>query len=175
MKITPTFLGKNIFEIPVSFYQKKGYEVLLFDLDNTLDSYRKKLPSSRASSYITSLKEAGLTVIIVSNNQKRRVKRYAEKIPCPYLFRAGKPSPKKILACLKKIGADPKKVLLCGDQLLTDVKAGNRGKIDTILLSPLGKEEAPWTKFNRWMEKKRRREIIREGSVPSWEESYEQD
>ena len=43
----PDFYAQNIFDVPVSFFKKHNIKIILSDLDNTLDSYKILIPSSR--------------------------------------------------------------------------------------------------------------------------------
>ncbi len=175
MIYSPDYLASSLFSIPLSFYQEKGFSHLLIDLDNTCDSYKRKTPSKEVIELFQKMKEAHLQPIIFSNNGKRRVGKYASILNVPYFYHVHKPSPNVILSFLKKENLSPSSLLLLGDQLLTDVQAAKRAGISVVLLSPLTKEEAPWTKINRLLEKRRRCAIIEKGNIPWIGESYEQN
>ena len=61
-----------------------------------------------------------------------------------------------VLLCTKilnKYQNDPSKVVVIGDQILTDILGGNRMKFYTILTDPLYQKDITWTKVNRIFEK----------------------
>ena len=61
--------SQSIYEIEPDFYKRNGVKVLFMDLDNTLDSYRAKVPQERTKELVKSLKDAGITPVIISNNK----------------------------------------------------------------------------------------------------------
>ena len=51
------------------------------------------------------------------------------------------------------LGAKPEETALVGDQLFTDIAAGNSAGMTTILVSPIDKREAIHIRFKRIFEK----------------------
>lgn len=160
----------NVYEIEMTFFKKFKKEYILLDLDNTLDSYRAKLPSKKAKDFIETLKKEGITPILLSNNKEQRVKPYAEVLGIDYLYSSGKPFGKKIRAFLYKLSIDPKKCFMIGDQLITDVGSANRVGIDAILTGKLVEEDQWTTKFNRLLDKPLRKYMFKKKQINSWRE-----
>ena len=50
----PTYVGKNVFSISASFYERIGKKAILFDLDNTLDPVNVKEPSTEVAQLVSS-------------------------------------------------------------------------------------------------------------------------
>ena len=96
-RFIPYAHAQSIYEIPVDFFVKNDVSLLLIDLDNTLDSYKARIPNERTIELVKKLKEAGLTPVVISNNKPKRVSGYAEKLGIDYLASARKPFKKKIL------------------------------------------------------------------------------
>ena len=75
-----------------------GVEVLLIDLDNTLDSYKLYHPTKKAKRLMKSLIENGIKPVIVSNNRGKRVSTYAGDLGVEYVNSCRKPFAFKINA-----------------------------------------------------------------------------
>ena len=164
----------SIYEIPVDFYKKQGVNVLLIDLDNTLDSYRLLIPTERAVKLVNSLKESGLKVIIVSNNRGKRVSSYANAIGCPCISSTRKPFSGKIRRFLKENGYEPAETMLVGDQLMTDVLAAKGAHIRVVLTEKIVKEDQFTTHFNRLLDRPIRKHLRKKGNLPDWRTKYGQ-
>jgi len=158
----PTYRANSIFEIPLSFYAEHGIKVVLSDLDNTLDDYRVQTPSPRTRELIENLKKAGIEFYIASNNTSKRVSVYAESLGIKVFSGLMKPFSGPLKKLIQNEGFKKEEVVLIGDQVLTDVKAGNGAGIMTILTEPISKGDIIWTRFNRVFEKKKRKKILSE-------------
>jgi HAD superfamily phosphatase (TIGR01668 family) len=64
-----------------------------------------------------------------------------------------KPLTYKIKRKLRSLNKKPNECVLIGDQLFTDILAGNISGFYTIKIEPLSKKEGSWTKFVRKLEK----------------------
>ena len=76
----PTWFKKTFQEITVPFLQENGIEVVLTDLDNTLIGWDEKEIDENLLAWVRSLKEAGIKIVLVSNNNEHRIKDAAEKL-----------------------------------------------------------------------------------------------
>ena len=169
-KFVPFAHAKSIYEIDVSFYKRLGIEVILCDLDNTLDSYKTKTPSEIAFQLFEKLQNNGLKVIITSNNTGERVKTYADAAGITYWNSIGKPFARKLLKKLKENNYELDKVILIGDQTGTDIACANRAHIKSVLTDKIVKEDQPVTRFNRLFDKPMRRKLERKGLLVDWRE-----
>lgn len=157
----PTYRAKSIYDIPVSFYKENNIKIVLSDLDNTLDAFNVKEPSQRTFDLVKELNEAGITIMIASNNTSKRVHDYAEHLGIRAVCRLHKPSSKHLKRFIENEKFDSSKVVLIGDQVLTDLYAGNGAGIRTILTEPVTPLDPPWTKVNRILERTRRKKIYK--------------
>ena len=132
-RFIPFAHAQSIYEIPVDFYINNGISLLLIDLDNTLDSYRLFIPTARAVNIIKAIKETGVTPVIVSNNREKRVKGYADIAGVECIYSAHKPFSRRLRKFLKEKGVENEKVMLVGDQLMTDVLAARGAHIRVLL------------------------------------------
>ena len=144
---------KSIFDIDYDQLKKLGITCLVFDLDNTLGQMEHKRCPRKVKQLIKNLKEDFL-IIICSNNMKRRIKPYLEDLGVGGMSFSMKPSTYKLLKIKKDYHLKKKEMALIGDQILTDVVAGNRFHIMTILVDPMGDKELKITGINRKLEKR---------------------
>ena len=158
----------SAFEVDPSFFLNLGIKVVLCDLDNTLAFYGSSAPTPECRAWVCKMKNAGIEVYICSNGLGKRVAKFgaALNVPCAFFMR--KPNPKPLLSLLKEKGWNKEEVILIGDQIQTDVLAGNRAGIKVLLTEPLGKKEPPWTKWNRLFDKPKRRKLNKKGMLISW-------
>jgi len=164
--------AKSIYDIETSFYLQQGIKYLLIDLDNTLDSYRLCYPTLPAIDLVNRLKESGITPIIVSNNRGKRVRTYSHFIQVDCINSAMKPFAKKIVGFLKEKNIKHDKVMLIGDQIMTDVGAANAAHIKVILTDKIVREDQWTTRLNRLIDKPLRRRLFKKGKLKDWRTFY---
>ena len=169
--IVPSAYYRSSRDIKPETLSRMGIKLVLFDLDNTLDPYAVSEPTDEAKRMCAAFKEAGLRPYICSNNKDRRVGHYARLLGIEYACMMLKPFAFKIVKLIKELGYEPNEVVLVGDQIQTDVKAGYRAKIKTILVEPLDPSiEPPWTRFNRVFDKPKREKLGKLGLLKPFEE-----
>lgn len=126
---------------------RKGYRYFLFDFDNTLAPWRKsELPEEKKK--ILEDLSGKAHVVIISNGKPRKV-----DLPATFVWRAGKPFSFKVWRFLKKEKIDPKRCVMIGDQLFTDVLMGRLFGFHVIKVEPISQEEFFGTKILRFFEK----------------------
>ncbi len=127
----------SIYQIPVSFYKNNNIKTVLVDLDNTIIPYNQKLPSKQAYLLFDEFYKAGLDVIIVTNNPKKRIEKIAKKLRVKYLSCTCKPFAFRLNRFLKKNHVDKNKCIYIGDQLINDIFMVRKLKIKSVLVLPL--------------------------------------
>lgn len=168
MKIVPYCYAKNIFDIDVSFYEKQNIKYIFCDLDNTLDTYKTLTPSERVIDLSNRLKEKGIKLIVVSNNNKNRVSTYCKDLEIEFIHRAFKPFVKKLNNFIIKNKIDKKQCIIIGDQLFTDIKVASKLKIRSILTEELCKKNQLISLFNKIRDQKARKKLIKENKLIDW-------
>lgn len=151
-KYTPTSVYKTIFDIDYNELYAQGKRYILTDLDNTLASYDVIYATEEVINWFNNLKEIGFTVLIISNNNKKRIKTFLNGLEIPFVSRALKPLKKGFKKALKILNFYEKdKMISIGDQIVTDVCGANKFGIDSILVKPIKRKTEKWyTKlFNR--------------------------
>ena len=150
-KFKPTMYRKNIFEIDYKKLKELGITCLVFDLDNTLGLISEKECPRKTKKLIKELQEDFL-VLISSNNTGERLKPYLEDLGIGGVAWSMKPSTRGLRKIKKDYKLKKKEMVMIGDQMVTDVFAGNRFRIMTILVDPLGEKDLKITGLNRKIE-----------------------
>ena len=130
----------STFEIPFETLYEKGYQGVIFDIDNTLVPHGAPA-DERAIAFFERLKKIGFQSVLLSNNKEPRVKMFHDDVHVPYIYKAGKPSVKGYSKAVEMMGLTKEQVLFVGDQLFTDVWGANRTGLTTYLVKPIHPKE----------------------------------
>ena len=145
--LTPDILFDSYRDITPAFLQSQGVTLLLTDLDYTLAPKAVRRPDDTLRQWINGLKDAGITVMIVSNNRSGvRVTEFCGDLGIGYQGHAGKPSPKGLRAAMERTGTDPAHTAMLGDKLLTDMLGANLSGVTALMVEPVGGARTPWQK-----------------------------
>jgi len=137
----PDLYVDDIFSVPYETLLERGKTALLFDIDNTVVPYSVKRPAAEHTDLFASLEGMGFSVCILSNGRERRVSAFMEGLPYHYIYRSRKPLLSGVNKALGLCGATPERAVIIGDQIFTDILAGKRGKVYTVLVKPISKKE----------------------------------
>lgn len=164
----PTFYAPKLTEVTATFFIKNQVTALCCDLDNTLAPYDELKPRKAIFNWIQKMKDAGLAFFIISNNEEERVKPFANAVGVDYLAKTGKPFQDKLLMFLAKKGYAKDKVIVIGDQLLTDVWMANRLGMKSLFVEKLVPYDHWPTKPNRFLESFLKRRYRRQHRFHHW-------
>ena len=92
----PSIYQKTIFDINYKQLKQEGIRCLIFDLDNTLGLISHKTCPDEAKELIKKLQK-DFTVLICSNNTRRRLKPYLEELGVDGIAWSMKPSIKGLV------------------------------------------------------------------------------
>jgi len=165
----PNEFVTSVFEITPEKLKRLGIRGLITDLDNTLIEWNRKDATEEVAKWMRMMQEAGIQIVIASNNSEARVKRFAEPLNLPYVYRAKKPLGQAYKAALKKLQLNKKEVAMIGDQLLTDILGAKRLNLYTFLVRPVAESDGFVTRFNRFFER-RLFNVLRRKGITMWEE-----
>ncbi len=131
-----------------------GLDTLLLDIDCTLKNYGADGFTAPVLQWLHRLRSAGIRLCLVSNGRARRVRRLAESLELPIVCEALKPFPHGCRRAIRRLGSDPRRTAIVGDQLFADVLAGRLAGLTCILVRPIQPEEEPWfTRLKRPLER----------------------
>lgn len=150
----PDYMFNSFRDVTPAFLKSLQVRCLLCDIDNTLVTYDDAVPTEAVLTWLSAMKENGITVIFLSNNNDERVKRFTESIDNAWSADAGKPRTKKAKQLLDKLGFSPEETAMLGDQVFTDVWTGNfLGVRATLLVPPIKDKTNLFFKSKRVLEK----------------------
>ena len=149
----PFMYKKNIYEIDYKKLKDMGVKCLIFDLDNTLGLISHKECPKDTKELIKKLKK-DFTIFISSNNSEVRIKPYLDELEIEGVSFSLKPFTRSFRKIRRKKFFKREEMVMIGDQIVTDILAGNRYKIKTILVDALGEKDLKITKLNRFIENK---------------------
>lgn len=147
----PDFLFDHYTEITPEWCQKEKVKFILSDLDGTLAAWNEDADEEFVAWY-RSIEQVGTGVIIVSNNEQKRVDDFTKTCSLVGYGACKKPLTKKVRTELIEKGLHPATTIFLGDQLFTDVWCGKKLGVRTALVNPLGDYEPMKTKSKRWLE-----------------------
>ena len=110
---------------------------LVLDVDRTMLPRRSGTLPPSAEQWLRHA--AGLMPIhLLSNNpSRRRIGRVADQLNLPFTTAAGKPRRAALRRVLAELALPTQQVALVGDRVFTDVLAGNRLGLFTVLVRPI--------------------------------------
>lgn len=149
---TPDYYIHSYCALRPAYLKEHGIRLLVCDIDNTLVAHDIASPDEAVICFLTSIKEAGISIVFISNNVEERVAKFAQGLDIPYYPFALKPLPKTYWKMLKEQHVDKKQVAVLGDQLLTDILGANVMGLHTVLTAPVVERDLACTKVNRKIE-----------------------
>lgn len=118
----------------VRHYQLRG---LILDVDETLVPLRESQTSPELQEWIISIREVAPIWLVSNNLSHNRIGSIAKSLDLPYILGAKKPSRRKLKQAATEMNLPVEQVAMVGDRLFTDVLAGNRLGMFTILVEPM--------------------------------------
>jgi HAD superfamily phosphatase (TIGR01668 family) len=120
-----------------------GIRALVIDVDRTLLPRRSSDLPQAAEQW---LRQAGarMPIHLFSNNPSRqRIGRVSEILGFPYTVSAAKPRRGALRRVIQELQVPADQVALLGDRVFTDVLAGNRLGLFTVLVKPIDSRGLP--------------------------------
>ena len=145
--LIPTFFTNKITDLSPKFIKSHGITSLLADIDDTLTYHKDPQIPQKVLEFINLMKANNIKIILISNNSKKRVSKFAKKLNLPYIFRAFKPLPFGINLALKKLNISKYNAMIIGDQIFTDVLGANLLGIKSVLVNPFEKNQTIFLKL----------------------------
>ena len=149
----PDYFFNTFSDVNVDFLKKNAIDALILDIDNTLVPYEIRKPTDELLSWFNELKNAGIKVAFVSNNNSERVNTFNEELGFFATYKSKKPFTKCLKKAISVMGSTEKTTALMGDQIFTDIVAGNTLSLLTVLVPPIKDKTDPFTRFKRLLER----------------------
>lgn len=134
--------------------RRDGIRFLILDRDNTCMPRDTMAVPPAVQAWFAEAHRMGFSTCLVSNNfHGASVEATAASLGCSAIHHAMKPAPFAIRRALAREGAAAGESVLVGDQVFTDVVAGNLAGVRTILVRPLSRRDLWYTQILRIFER----------------------
>ena len=151
--VRPWRRERAITDVDVDELAASGVRCVLFDRDNTVVPRDTGVAPESVMDWICRVREAGIALCMVSNNfHSQQVEASAAELGCAVVHHAMKPAPFAVRRALALVGVDASEAVLIGDQVFTDVMAGNLAGVRTILVEPQSTSDLWYTHIFRVFE-----------------------
>ena len=130
-------LGSSVLNLTpdlLAHYKIKG---LVLDVDDTIVPIGIGIAPPELILWIQQIKEIVPVWLVTNNPNQVRIGAIADSLSLPYFLSAGKPSRRKLRQAIAAMKMEPAHVAMVGDRVFTDVLAGNRMGMFTILIEPI--------------------------------------
>jgi HAD superfamily phosphatase (TIGR01668 family) len=130
-------------QLPLETLLEHRIRALVLDVDRTLLPRRQAQMPAAARQWLEQAKQK-LPIHLLSNNPSRqRIGAVARQLDLPFTTAAGKPRRTALRRVLQHFNLPAQEVALVGDRLFTDVIAGNRLGLFTVLVKPIDAQGLP--------------------------------
>lgn len=149
----PDLIINKITDLSLDILKNMDIKGILLDVDSTLAEHGRQVPYNGVREWIDIMQNNGIKLMILSNNNPQRVKPFADMLGLKFAADGLKPLPFKAKKAAADMGINIKQAALAGDQVYTDILAGNLAGMKTILLQIPEIKESKFFQFKRAMEK----------------------
>ncbi len=149
----PTWMIPAIYNVTPAQLRAQGVKAVFADLDNTLIAWNNPDGTPERKKWMHALQDAGIPLVVVSNNSEPRIAKALEALELPFVSRALKPLPFGIAKARHNLGLRRSEVVMVGDQYITDMCAAHWAGVNSILVQPLVTTDAWNTRINRFFER----------------------
>ena len=149
----PERVYKDLPGMPWKELYDEGIRTALLDFDNTLGPDHATEPEEFSYKCVKMIEDTGIRCCLVSNAKSGRSAKIAEMLGIPVVTYANKPGTSGVLKAIKLMDSSADKSLMVGDQVFTDVIAGNRSGVRTFMVEKLHKQEIWYVLLKRPFEK----------------------
>ena len=161
-KLQPDYYFESAYEITPEFLKSIGIDLVIFDIDNTLEPYATPKPTEKTLNLFKTLNNADIKIAVASNNNDKRVSEFCSELGIFYISDAKKPLRGCLAPILNHYGIDKENTALIGDQVFTDIWAARNNGVKAILVKQLTNIENVFCKFKRLFEKPIIRSYLKE-------------
>lgn len=130
-------LGKTVLSLTSEIIQQNNIKGLVLDVDETLVPISDSQASPELRVWVEKIKPLANLWLVSNNISQYRIGGIAETLNLPYIIGAGKPSRRKLKKAVEAMNLPVEQIAMVGDRLFTDVLAGNRLGMFTILVDPI--------------------------------------
>lgn len=130
-------LGRPIVSLTSDLLQQYHLKGLVLDVDDTLVPLKAAEASEELVEWVKEIRQVATLWLVSNNLSENRISGIARSLNLPYITSAAKPSRRKLRQAVTAMNLPVEQVGMVGDRLFTDVLAGNRLGMFTILVEPM--------------------------------------
>jgi uncharacterized protein len=130
-------LAGSVLTLTPDVIRQHGLKGLVLDVDETLVPIKIGSVFPELQAWVEEIRSCTALCLVSNNISEARIGSIARSLNLPYYLGAAKPSRRKIRAALQEMNLPAHQVAMVGDRLFTDVLAGNRLGMFTILVEPI--------------------------------------
>ena len=130
-------LGKSVLGITPQVICDRNLKGLVLDVDETIVPVGRKQLDEDVQAWAKEIQTVVPLSLVSNNVGYDRIRTIAEGMNVPFIAGAGKPSRRKLRKAADAMGLPFEQIAMVGDRLFTDVLAGNRLGLFTILVQPM--------------------------------------
>ena len=149
--LLPKIIVPALTDVSPELLHSRGVKLLMLDFDNTIVPYTTSTPTDAMENWLEMMVKSDISLCVVSNSHKDRVKIFCAKYGIDCITHANKPFSKGIKECLAKYQLDPKECALVGDQIFTDTLGANCTGVTSILVKAIDNHNI-WLKLRHGAE-----------------------
>ena len=138
--------GLSIPQLPTKHLIDVGIKALVLDVDGTLLPRQELILHNSVKTWIKNAQSYFALHLLSNNPSKKRIESISKQLNINFTYRAAKPTKNALCKVQTKLQLSSKEIAIVGDRLFTDVLAGNRLGLYTVLVLPLGSDGEPCKK-----------------------------
>ncbi|MEO1622830.1 MAG: YqeG family HAD IIIA-type phosphatase, partial [Cyanobacteria bacterium J06632_3] len=127
-------MTQSILGLTPEIIQAKGLKGLVLDVDETIVPVGQTTLDPDVQAWAKNIQTVVPLSLVSNNVGYERIRIIAEGMGVPFIASAGKPSRRKLRLAATDMGLPFEQIAMVGDRLFTDVLAGNRLGLFTILV-----------------------------------------
>ena len=130
-------LGGSILTLTPDILRQQQLKGLVLDVDQTLVPMTTRAVSGELKQWVEEIRPVAELWLVSNNLSENRIGNIAKSLDLPYILGARKPSRRKLKKAVEAMNLPVQQIAMVGDRLFTDVLAGNRLGMFTILVEPM--------------------------------------
>ena len=136
--LLPRLISPSLTDLTPELLREKGVRLLMLDFDNTIVPYTTSVPTPEMAAWLKAMEQVpDLSVCVVSNSRKDRVRVFCAEYGLDCITHAKKPFSRGIRQCLDRYAVPPAQAALVGDQIYTDTLGANCAGVMSILVKAI--------------------------------------